>query len=269
MFLAVRAALLVMTLLPQDLQIPAPRGYVNDFAGVIGEDRVARIERIAKDVHDKSRGEIAVVTLADIGDRDVGSVALQIGRQWKVGAAADVGDRTRNAGLVILVVPKETSADGSGHISIHTGNGVEGFITDSRAGDIRREALPYLQRKDYGAAIELMTMRVAQAYASEFGFALDSTLDVPSAPRVRSRLPTGIPPGVFVLGFIILIMLLSSGRRGGNGCLWFLVGQAMSGRGGGWSSGGFSGGGGGFGGGGFGGFGGGGGFSGGGSSGSW
>lgn len=252
--------------------IPQPRGYVNDFAGVIGAEGVARIERIVNDVRTKSGGEIAVVTLADIGDRAVGDVALQIGRQWKVGAAAEVGDRKRNTGLVILVVPKETSSDGRGHISLMTGNGVEGFITDSRAGDIRREATPLLMQKDYAGAIELMTLRVAQLYAAEFGFALDGATAFRFERSGKSEVTWsaggrqgGIPPKLFVIAFIIVLMLLSSRRRGGNGCLWFLLGQAMSGGG----RGGFSGGGGGFGGGSFGGFGGGGGFSGGGSSGSW
>lgn len=262
-------SLLLVWSLAQGLQIPAPRGYVNDFAGVIGGERAARIERIVEDVHGKSGGEIAVVTLADIGDRDVGQVALQIGRQWKVGASASVGDRTRNAGIVILVVPKETSSDGRGHISIQTGNGVEGFITDSRAGDIRREATPLLMQRNYGAAIELMTYRVAQAYGREFGFSLDTTLGAPRAPPTRDRRSGDIPPFFYLLAFFAVLMLLS-GRRRGNGCLWFMLGQAMSSggyRGGGWGGGGFGGGG--FGGGGFGGFGGGGGFSGGGSSGSW
>jgi uncharacterized protein len=269
MFQAVQTAFVMAALAAQDPQIPAPRGYVNDFANVIGAERAARIERIITVVHAKSGGEIAVVTLPDIGDRAVGDVALQIGRQWKVGAAAGVGDRRRNAGLVILVVPKETSSDGRGHISIQTGDGVEGFITDARAGDIRREALPYLRQADYGAALELMTARVAESYAREFGFALDSGVAAPRAPPRRA--PSGIPSGYFVVALFIFLLLLGSGRRRrGNGLLWFLLGQALSGghRGrGGWHGGGFGGGG--FGGGGFGGFGGGGGFSGGGSSGSW
>jgi uncharacterized protein len=266
MALAALAALLFVTSLPQEPQIPAPRGYVNDFANVIGADRAARIERIVGDVRAKSGGEIAIVTLSDIGDRDVGSVALQIGRQWRVGAAGEAGDRKRNTGLVILVVPKETSSDGRGHISLMTGNGAEGFITDSRAGDIRREATPLLRQRDYGAAIELMTLRVAERYAAEFGFALDGSFEAPRAPPQRE--PRGIPPGVFLVGFLILMMLMGGGRgRGGNGCLWFLLGQALSGGHHRHGGGGFGGGG--FGGGGFGGFGGGGGFSGGGSSGSW
>src|SRR5437764_11340687 len=51
-------------------QIPPPRGLVNDFANVIQPASAARMERIAQDVRDKSKGEIAVVTLADLGGRE-------------------------------------------------------------------------------------------------------------------------------------------------------------------------------------------------------
>src|ERR1017187_676955 len=85
--------------------IPAPRGMVNDFANVIPPDQAARIEALANDVRAKSGGEIAVVTLADIGGRDEGDIALRIGREWKVGAAAKIGDASRNAGVLIIVVP--------------------------------------------------------------------------------------------------------------------------------------------------------------------
>jgi len=58
----------------QGIQIPAPTGLVNDFAHVIEPDAVQRIERIAEDVRTKSPGEIAIVTLPDIGNRDVSEV---------------------------------------------------------------------------------------------------------------------------------------------------------------------------------------------------
>src|SRR3954471_22290544 len=104
-------------------QIPPPRGLVNDFAGVIPAASSERMERIAQDVRDKSKGEIAVVTLADLGGRDPYEIATKIGRDWKVGNAAAIGDRTRNAGVVILLVPKETSSDGHGHCQIAPGTG--------------------------------------------------------------------------------------------------------------------------------------------------
>src|SRR5436190_12029370 len=106
------------------------------------------MERIAADVRDKSRGEIAIVTLPDIGQRDVQEVALEIGRQWKVGKLGNPGDPTRNAGAVILIVPKETSSDGHGHCFVATGTGAEGFITDADAGTICRQATPAFIARD-------------------------------------------------------------------------------------------------------------------------
>ena len=280
-------ALLFLLLLfpPQELVIPPPRGLVNDFAGVIDAAHAARIERVAAYVRSRSGGEIAVVTLRDLGGRAANDVATRIGREWRVGADAPIGDRRRNAGLVILVVPKETSADGRGHVFIAPGQGSEGFATDAGVGDIWREAIPELQRREYGAAIERITLRVSELYAREFGFSLDS-LDVtlparapaPQAPATRDG--SGIPGGMIALLVILFVIMpmLSRGQRGrrryrggglGSALPWILM-DAMRGSrrsGGGWGGG--WGGGGGGGGGGFGGFGGGGGFSGGGSGGSW
>jgi uncharacterized protein len=247
--------------------IPPPRGLVNDLANVTPAEQAARINAISETVKAQTGGEIVIVTLPDIGDRDVADIALRIGREWKVGANSAIGDKARNTGIIVLVVPKETSSDGKGHVRIEVGQGTEGFITDGQAGDIQREAIPLFQRKDYGTAIELMTQRIAERYAGNFGFSLDSVARMPRAglQPTGGRRGGGIPPFFAFMAFAILFMILSRGR-GGNGCLWLALmsGNGGGGRGG-WGGGGFGGGGGG----GFGGFGGGGGFSGGGSSGSW
>lgn len=265
--------------------VPAPTGQVNDFAGVIPAGQRARMEAVARQVRERSGGEIAVVTLRDIGARNSADVALQIGREWKVGANAAIGDRTRNTGVVVLLVPKETSGDGRGKFAISTGQGTEGFLTDAETGVIRRESLGQRQAGAYGDALELTTVRLAQAYAREFGFTLDSagafaTAPPPStydAPRGRAPARGGISPvlllAIFVIAFLVLSSAAGRGRRNGcGGCIPIIIPFPGGGfGGGGWSSGGWGSGGGwgGGGGGGFGGFGGGGGFSGGGSSDEW
>ena len=267
----------------QPLTIPPPTGVVNDFAHVLDPATIERITRIAEDVRTKSRGEIAVVTLPDIGQRTPADVALQIGREWKVGKIGNPGDPTRNAGAVILVVPKETSSTGRGQCFIATGQGTEGFITDAIAGDICREAIPAFKDQDYSRGVELVTLRTAQRFANEFNFSLDTSLAQPvpvQSPARPSR--RGIPPFVFFILFFVVLSVLQSwsqrargkGRKqsGCSGCIWPLLMSMPSGGGrGGWSGGGggFGGGFGGGGGGGFGGFGGGGGFSGGGGGSSW
>src|ERR1700716_2706408 len=196
MFAARRAAWLL--LLTQGIQIPPPTGLVNDFAHVLQPDAVQRMERIAQDVRAKSPGEITIVTLPDIGTRDVQEVALQIGRQWKVGKLGNPGDPTRNAGAVILLVPKETSKDGRGHCFIATGRGAEGFITDAISGEICREATPAFMARDYSTGLELATLRTAQRFANEFNFSLDTSLAPQPMVRSPDNYPTsrggGIPP---------------------------------------------------------------------------
>lgn len=272
-------ALLAALQLPQ--LPPPPRGFspteadmVVDEARVLSADAVQRINALIFEVKSKSQGEIVVVTLPDLGGRDVADVALRIGREWQVGVAATIGDRTRNAGVVVLVVPKETSSDGRGYISIMTGQGTEGFITDAQAGVIRREAIPYFQAQDYSGALELVTQRVAERFSGEFGFTLEGGV----APRgeVIDFEPQPMPPQLLAILVLLALFMLWSffatyRRRGCTGCLYALAVESSRSRhrsgwggGGGFGGGSFGGGGGGFGG-----FGGGGGFSGGGSSGSW
>ena len=249
--------------------LPAPVGYVNDFAKVLTPEAAARLDDLAKRVNAATRGDMVVVTLPSLGGRPVEEVSLRLGREWKVGADAAIGDQARNAGVIILLVPKETSDDGRGYCRIETGQGTEGFITDAMSGAICREQTPRFRAQDYSGALEGIATDVAGRYAANFGVALDG-VPPPQVRRREVRSPS-IPPFMVVLAIVIFLSLLSSSRgrrRGCVGCIPIPVpGPSL----GGWhSGGGFGGGfGGGGGGGGFGGFGGGGGFSGGGGGSNW
>ena len=73
-------------------------------------------------------------------------------------------------------MPRQTSSDKHGHVFIATGTGSEGFITDAISGDICREATPLFREQNYSEGLALVTLRVAQRYAQEFGFQLDTSL---------------------------------------------------------------------------------------------
>src|SRR5215472_10056942 len=171
--------LAVFGLLLQQISIPAPRGYVSDFAGVLDPPAVQRMTAVIEDLKSKTGGEIAVVTLADLRGREASDVALQIGRQWGVGQKGNPGDQARNRGIVILLVPRKNHRAGSGAFWIATGNGSEGFVTDASAGRIRDAVLPQLGREDYDDALVGATEMVAQRFAEEFHTTLDSA-DRPS-----------------------------------------------------------------------------------------
>ena len=66
------------------------------------------------------------MTLPTIGDHDEGEVALAIGRKWGVGARAEIGDARRNAGLVLLLVPRDQSRARDGARADRGGAGPRG-----------------------------------------------------------------------------------------------------------------------------------------------
>lgn len=270
------ALVAALSLLVQGPQLPErPTGYVNDYANLLPPEKAALLVRIAEDVKAKSGGELALVTLRDLEGRESSEIALRIGRQWGVGAKTELGDRRNNAGAVILIVPKETNQSGRGACRIETGRGTEGFITDGEAGEICRAAVPYFQRGDYATGIQLVTTGVAQEFAREFGFTLDTTI-VPRAAAPRAARGAPVSPFAVLLLIFVAILVLSAigraagrgGRRGGLPGVVILPPIGGGGFGGGSFGGGGWGSGGGFGGG-FGGFGGGGGFSGGGGGSDW
>jgi uncharacterized protein len=245
-----------------DTLFPAqPVGYVNDFASVIDADALAKMEDLIKRLRSATGAELAVVTLPSIGEHDPAEVALAIGRRWRVGTRAEIGDPRRNAGIVVLLVPRREGDPNSGHIRIEVGQGLEGIVTDAGAGQVRDLMRPYLAQGQYGPGLLVGARALSSLIARGYGVS-DSALTAYPAPAAGGDNSPTIGNILPVLLFI-LFMLIASGAMGGRrrrrrGVYW----------GGPWIGGGWgSGGGFGRGGGGFGGFGGGGGFSGGGAGG--
>lgn len=253
-----------------------PTGYVTDVAGVLDAAGVQRISQLVERLRAATGAEIATVVLPTIGDRVAVDVAVAIGRAWGVGAQAAVGDQRRNAGLVLLLVPKREGDPNSGQVFIASGQGLEGIVTDLQAGRVRDLMRPFFQRGEYGAGLEAGVRALAGLIARGMGVT-DSALT--AGGRELEQAPTGSArPGFSQLLFWIVIFILiiariaRAGRRGrggrsgrGPGPWIFWGGGGGAGGHGGGGFGGFGGFGGG--GGGFGGFGGGGGFSGGGAGG--
>ena len=269
--LAAALQLTVWTALPAqrpgvtDLFPAQPTGYVTDVAGVIDAASAGRMTDLIERLRAASGVEIAVVTLPTIGDQAEAEVALAIGRAWGVGAKAAVGDPRNNAGVVLLLVPRQEGRAGSGHLRVEAGNGLEGIVTDATAGRIRDLIIGSLEGERYGPAMLAGVEALVGVIARGMGVsdsALTNARPVPTGSPGGRSFGNMVPMLMLILFFLVISGALG-GRRRGRRVYWgggpWIGGGGFGG--GGW------GGGGGFGGGGFGGFGGGGGFSGGGAGG--
>jgi uncharacterized protein len=224
---------------------PQPTGYVTDVTGTLDAAAVRRIDALAERLKQVTGAEIAVAVLPTIGDRAAVDVAVAIGRAWGVGAKAAIGDQTRNAGVVILLVPRRPDDANSGQIFIATGQGVEGIVTDYQAGRVRDLMRPAFQRGDYAGGLEAGVGALAALIARGMGVS-DSAL-MAGDRLTEEPVGRGVDPKeMFKIVVVVIILMFliannSRGGRGGRGRGGIFWGGGGFG-GGGWGGGGFGGG---------------------------
>ncbi len=230
---------------------PSPPKLVNDYANLMSVEEQMRLEKDLVAYNDSTSTQVAIVTLADLGDYDIFDWAVEIGKKWGVGTAQ------KNNGVVIIVglAPKRK-------VFIATGGGVQGFLPDIICKRIiEQKIVPNFKEKRFYDGFNEAFQVIRGAANGEF---------VNEGKGDNSDSDGGF--WVFIIILIIIIIIISfinrrgqfaqynSGRRTYGGGGWMIGGGGFGG--GGWGGGSDSGGGG------FGGFGGGG-FDGGGAGGDW
>ena len=216
---------------------PAPKGAVNDFAGVISADDAARMEALAREVLEKTGTAVVVAAVETIGDNDPNDYANRLYQAW------GIGKKGEDKGVLIFLAVKER------RVRIETGYGVEGILPDGLAGEILdRYGIPYFKKGDFGPGLAQVMAAVSSVLANGAGVTLTG---VPRPERRPARAEQQLSfLQLLLIGAAVLFLL---GTRRGRAMLPWILMLMMSGSGGRRGGDGFGG----FGGGGFGGFGGG------------
>jgi uncharacterized protein len=238
--------------------LPAPTGYVNDFAGVLTPETRQSLEDLCTQVDQQAHAQIAVVTVKSIDPDKSGATptveefATALEDKWKV------GPKGTDRGILLIFVMNPPPVHGR----IEVGYGLEGILPDGKVGDIGREMKPILVSGDLNRGISLGVHEVAQDIAADAGVSLGQEGSGQPPPQYSGGDQSGGQASLFpvlLFGGIALVVIAILIGTGHIGLLFFLLFNLLGGgRGGGGFSGGGFGGGGGESGGGFGGFGGGG-----------
>ena len=224
---------------------------VYDEDRLLSKQEVQFVNELSEQLYKKAGVGLAVALIHDIGYADFRDYALKIAESWGVGGKS-------NEGILIFAAMKQRRR------SVEVGYGAEGYLPDVLVERLQQKTIvPAFKVEKYGQGVMQLAWEIAQVVAKEKGITLDVNTDqLPQEDDDSS--------GLGLIIFVILFLLVAKNGGGrGNGCLWFLLGNALSNSSRGHHRGGFGGGFGGFGGGGFGGGFGGGSFGGGGSGGSW
>ena len=131
---------------------PAQREYVVDTAGIVSAEDRAQIEKIGEELREKTKAEIVVVTVRTLGDADIESYANKLFRSW------GIGDKQKENGVLLLIAKDDRK------FRIEVGYGLEGEITDGRAGEILDKMKPYFRDEKYSEGVLNAYQKLA-AYA--------------------------------------------------------------------------------------------------------
>jgi len=249
--LALAALLLAFIAAPAlaDPTFPPLTGRVVDDAHVLSAQTQADLTAKLADLEAKTGRQLVVVTLPSLQGYEIEDYGYQLGRAW------GIGQKGQNNGVLFIVAPTEHK------VRIEVGYGLEATITDALSSQILQDdVLPKFRSGDTEGGIVAGTDALIGQLSADPATAQANIAHASEADR-----PQGVPLGA-IIGVIIFVIVISSLFRGmgGGGMGWLLPMMILSSGsrgGGGWGGGGWSGGGGFSGGGGS--------FGGGGASGSW
>ncbi len=203
--------------------LPAPTGYVNDFAGVLQPQTKQNLEDLCTEVDRKAHAQIAVVTIKTIdGDQSIDEFTVALEEKWKV------GQKGTDRGLLMLFVMTPRKG------RIEVGYGLEGILNDAKVGDIGRTMVPYATQGDYNQAIPLGAGQIARIIATDAGVTLTGAEPIHRYHRENVQQPIHLSLFQLLLaGGVILVILFLLIKTGNIGLIFFLLGNIMGGGGGG------------------------------------
>jgi uncharacterized protein len=199
--------------------LPAPTGYISDFAGVLSPATKQNLEVLCTQVDRQAHAQIAVVTIKTLdNDQSIEEFATELEDKWGVGNKDD-----RGVLMILVMTPRK------GRIEV--GYGLEGILNDAKVGDIGRSMVPAANQGDYNTAVPLGVRQIAAIIAQDAGV----TLAIPTHQYHREPVqnqPVQISLTQIVIGGgVVLLLLFFLIRTGNIGLIFFLLGNLMGGGG--------------------------------------
>lgn len=199
----------------QEVRYPEPKGFVNDYAGVLSGNTRTQLEGLMEEIERKTTAEVVVVTVNTTTPLTIEQYAVGLFKKW------GIGKKGQDNGILILVAVQDRK------VRIEVGYGLEGAVTDLQSKIIIQDLMiPAFKTSGYDLGVSSGVVMLAKILRDEYGVQLDLGAQKTAMPRRgRKRSPLG---SLFTFLFFILIF----GFR--FGALFFLMGSG----GGYWSGGG-------------------------------
>jgi uncharacterized protein len=163
------------------VELPALRGYVNDYAGLLSPGTAATLEGELRAFEKTDSTQIVVLTVPTLGGENLEEFSIRVAEAWRI------GQKGVDNGVILLVARAERK------IRIEVGRGLEGKLTDLVSGRIIRGDIgPRFKAGDMDGGIAAGVASIMAVAQGEYT----------AAPRDLRHGRKGAPPLVTLLLFL-------------------------------------------------------------------
>ena len=154
LFLPMCLTILVVASGHAEVTIPDPGSYVVDKANLINIGEEQQLERLLRELEEKTTAQVKVLTVPTTSGEDFFGFVHRHAELWKL------GQQGKDNGVLIALGLKERK------VRIHTGYGLEGVLPDSWAGSLSRAvASQFFKQGKYSEGLFQMAVATANKVA--------------------------------------------------------------------------------------------------------
>ncbi|OPY02968.1 MAG: hypothetical protein A4E60_00639 [Syntrophorhabdus sp. PtaB.Bin047] len=187
------------------LDVPALKGRVNDYAGMISPGVRAQLEKELQDFERSDSTQMVVLTIDSLEGESLEEFSIKVAETWKI------GQKGKDNGAILLVAKKDRKT------RIEVGRGLEGKLTDLTAGRIVQLVInPQFKRGDFDGGFSSGVRAMMDATRGEFK--ADAAR---SRPGKKGGLGSALPFLIFGAIFLLVLGRISRVLGGGAGLVGF------------------------------------------------
>jgi uncharacterized protein len=175
------------------LEVPALKGYINDYANMISSSVQKKLSGELKEFERTDSTQIVILTVPSLESSTIEDYSIKVADAWKI------GKKGKDNGILLIVAAQERK------IRIEVGRGLEGRLTDLTAGRIIDYVIkPRFKRNDYNGGFTAGVAALVDATRGEF-----TAKDVRPAGKSKSLSPLFT---LLIFGAVALLLLGSFSR---------------------------------------------------------
>lgn len=201
------AVIMVSFVCVKAFAVPSPSKdfYVNDFAEILSDETEQYILSNSAALCEKTKAQIAVVTVKNLEGKEIADYALELFRSW------GIGDKELNNGILILLSLEERK------VRIEVGDGLEGRVNDSKAGRfLDTYAVPHFKSDEWDEGIKALYSAILSEVYEEYNLEVPSEVDKIVKSSEPEEDTAGTIAAVIILVVVFGLAIIPFGKSDGN-----------------------------------------------------